>query len=221
VNLSPSKKFGARTVTRCPQALARRRWDRVVSVIVLLAAASAPARIHAQISLNPQFVRSLDENGLTFRETALQNYSPAQITANPHMNYELAVRSRKVPLEIRYAIRRYDESPKVATAKPELVARAIFQAVMLNIAQDGGRETGVLDSTEFDAKDVQHDFNAEWGATALVIPKSEFARGFDRCMIVYVYRKRGGAFTFYLFNNQGAVAAMKEVEAVFTILRFR
>ncbi len=190
---------------------------RGTPAFLCLAFSCVPTAGHAQIAVGAEFVNSLNENGLTFRDTALKDYATTQIRSNPHMNYELAVTSKKLPLEIRYAIRRYDPSPKGGSVAPELAARAIFTATILNIARDNG----ILNSAAFEAKDVQSDFNAEWGSSALVIPKNEFARGFDRCMVVYIYRKRAGAFMFYLFNNQGSNAALQELGSVFTVLRFR
>lgn len=186
-------------------------------VFLLLAVACLPTAMYPQISPGADFLQSLDENGLTFHEAALKDYSAAQIHSNPHMSYELAASSRKLRLEIRYAIRRYDPSPKSPSVAPDLEARGIFIATMLNVA----RENGVLNSAAFNPKDVQNDFGAEWGSSALVIPKIEFARGFDRCMIVYIYRKHAGALMFYLFNSRGAEAALQEMGTVFTTLRFR
>jgi hypothetical protein len=184
-----------------------------------LVLAFVPAAIHAQVALNAQFSQELEENGLKFRETALMGYTATPISANPHMNYELAVRSKKLPLEIRYAIRRWP--PSFQTADD---ASIMLDATLLNIAKATDRKdpaSGILNSVKFDTKAVRNDFNAEWGATALVIPKKEFAAGFDRCMVVYIFRKQTGAYMFYLFNDQGKETAMEEIGKIFTILQFR
>jgi hypothetical protein len=189
------------------------------AVLLLVATlTSLGGATHAEVIPNEPFIRAIDDAGLTFRETILKHYDTTRITDNEHMNYELAVRLEKPRLEIRYAIRAFDPSPREPSVRPETMAEPMFQMVALNIAR---RESDVLNSTIFPSAAVKDEFNADWGASAIVIPKKEFAGTFDRCLIVYIYKKRAGAFVFYLFNRQRQEAALIKVNDVFYALRFR
>lgn len=223
MNSCKNEKHGTRRVPVTIQRV-QSLWTRDTPIRLVLLLIFVCADLHSQVALDAAFLQALDQNGLTFRETALADYNPTRIVNNPHMNYELAVRSRKVPLEIRYAIRRYDPSPREAAVRPELEAQAEFMAVLLNIGTPANPKdptSAILNSTEFEPKAVKNDFNAEWGATALVNPKKEFAGGFDRCMVVYIYRKRVGGYIFYMFKDTQMQSALEEIEKVFTTMRFR
>ena len=196
---------------------------RLVRAPLILVALMAlfPGDARAQVALNEDFIQELQENGLTFRETNLKDYKIAPITANEDMNYEIAVRSKKVPLEVRYAIRRFDPAPNEASVPPESMGPAMFQTVVLNVARRSANDLYVLGTTTFTADNVNHDFGADWGASALVVPEKEFAGGVDRCMVVFIYKKRAGAFMFYLYNSRNQDVALNEVKGIFTTLRFR
>jgi hypothetical protein len=190
-----------------------------LAVLFLVAAlASLVGVTHAEVVPNEPFIRALDEAGFIFRETLLNDYTTAPITENEHMNYELAARRDKPGLEIRYAIRTFDPSPREASVLPETMAEPLFLTTTLNIAR---RESDILNSTVFPSDSVKNEFNADWGASAIVIPKKEFAGNFDRCMVVFIYKKRAGAFMFYLFNSRTQQAALTELQGVFYALRFR
>ena len=188
-----------------------------VAALLLL----VPRFADAQVALSEEFLDELQENDLTFNEANLKDFAPAPIHDNPDMNYELAARS-PTELEIRYAVRRFDPKPdQPAAGGFDTLAKAEFIAVVYNVAIDNPNQSGVLGSTDFPAESVKHDFNAEWGGSALVIPRKTFARGFDRCMIVSVARKRAHAYMFYLFSSSRQQEALQELGPIFTTLHFR
>jgi hypothetical protein len=180
---------------------------------------------HADMVLPEPFIEALGESGLVFDEAVFQAFENAPVAENPDMDYELAVRSTKIPLEIRYAIRRWDPSPKEPNVDLEAMKQGVFDPVLLNIAKWTGRGSKknpmILNSAVFGGEDVRTEFNADWGETALVVPREEWARGFDRCMIVFTHKQRTHAFAFYLFNNKDFESAMAELGPVFYALRFR
>jgi hypothetical protein len=180
-----------------------------------------PGIAAAQVVLNEQFLRELQDNALAFSETSLGDYTAAPIIDNPHMEYELAVRSKRMPLEIRYAVRQFDQLPTEGSVPVEAMAQPTFEAVLLNVARDSDKGSGILSATKYRADDVRKEFNADWGASALLVPKKEFSSDFDRCMVVFISKKRASAFIFYLFNNKNMDAALKELGGVFHVLRFR
>ena len=182
---------------------------------------SWPAIATGQVILNEQFLRELQDNGLTFSETTLKDYTIAPIIENPHMDYELAVRSKRIPLEIRYAVRRYDQLSKKGSVPVESMPKPTFEVVLLNVARGDDKKSDILSAVEFKTEDVKKEFNADWGASALLVPKKEFSSAFDRCMVVSISRKRSSAFIFYLFNNTNKDAALNELNDVFHVLRFR
>jgi hypothetical protein len=180
-----------------------------------------PRMALAQVSLSEDFLDELQENDLTFNETDFKDFAPAPIVDNPDMNYELAARS-PTGLEVRYAIRRFDPKKGEPTAGGvEAIAKPMFETVVLNVAVEDPKGSEVLGSTEFPSESVKSDFNADWGASALVVPRKTFARGFDRCMVVSVTKKRVNAFIFYLFDSRRQEEAMQEIGPIFTTLHFR
>ena len=190
-------------------------WARMLLVAVVATLAGAA---NCEVMPDETFIRELDDGGLVFRETLLKDFAPAPIIDNEHMNYELAARRAQPDLEIRYAIRTFDPSPREPTVAPEAMAGPMLTATLLNIT---AQQSDILDFTEFPPDAVKNEFNADWGATALVIPKKEFSADFDTCMVVYIYKKRVGAFMFYLFNSTSQDAAIKGWQDVYYALRFR
>jgi hypothetical protein len=180
-----------------------------------------PAIATGQVILNEQFLRELQENGLTFSETTLKDYTIAPIINNPHMDYELAVRSKRMPLEIRYAVRRFDELSREGSVPVNAIEKSSFEAIILNIARGNDKNSEIFAATEFRTEDVKKEFNSDWGATAVLVPKKEFSSAFDRCMVVSISRERTSAFIFYLYNNKDKDAALNELGDVFHVLRFR
>ena len=82
------------------------------ALYVSVAVAVFVGTANAQFALPEPFISQLNESGMVFRETLFNGCSLAPIVANRHMDYELALASKSGLLEIRYAIRRYDPSPK-------------------------------------------------------------------------------------------------------------
>jgi hypothetical protein len=189
----------------------------ILFLFAVLAALSGTA--HSEVMPDEAFIRELDDADLVFRETLLKDFAPAPIIENRHMNYELAASLDQPRLEIRYAIRTYDPSPREAEVSPENMAEPMFTTTLLNITQ---QDSDILESAAFAPDSVKNEFNADWGASAVIIPKAEFSGGdFDRCMVVFIYKERAGAFMFYLYNSATQEAAMRGWDGVFYALRFR
>jgi hypothetical protein len=98
------------------------------------------------------------------------------------------------------------------------MAEPMFLTTVLNVAR---READILASNAFSPDAVKNEFNADWGATAMLIPKKEFAGKFDRCVVVFIWKKRAGAFVFYLFNSGAQQEVLREMNGIFYALRFR
>ena len=208
-------------MNRAPRSYSWLLWKILLAALLSFGTNTA----HADLALPEPFIEALAEAGLAFNEEAFEAFGIAPIAENPHMDYELAVRSKKIPLEIRFAIRRYDPSPKVEDVGPEMMQRAVFSPVLMNIAEWRGRGSErtpmIIKSSVYDENAVQAEFNANWGETGIVVPKKEFAGNFDRCMVVFIAKQRTQAFIFYLFNSKDTESAMAELEPVFYTLRFR
>jgi hypothetical protein len=196
-----------------------------VIALLLLAAVFNGPYAKAEVTIDAAFYESLEENGLVFQEATLRDYEVTAVAENPHMNYELAIRHKTLPLEIRYAIRNYHIDPNFKS--PTYAAddnRASFFVTLLNVGtptNSADPVSAILNSVEFDSAAVKNDFNADWGGSALVIPKTEFSGGFNRCVVVSIYRRRTGVYIFYLFNKETLEQTLAAQQDVFTALRFR
>jgi hypothetical protein len=191
-------------------------WKVVLAVLLCCGANIA----HAELALPKPFIKALTEGGLLFNKEAFGAFKILPIVPNPHMNYQLAVRSKDFPLEIRYAVWQYDPS-KVGDQAPEAIDRGVFTTVLMNIAEWSGRGPMILNTNVFDQKAVQTEFNADWGETGVVVAKKDFGGNFDRCMVVCITKQRTQAFIFYLFNRVDTESATAWLKPVFYTLRFR
>ena len=103
------KSFAAKPLY--PVNLAGRSFSWLLWKVLLVTLLSGGANTaHADLALPEAFIEALAEAGLLFNEQAFEAFEIVPIPDNPHMDYELAVRSKDFPLEIRYALRRYDPS---------------------------------------------------------------------------------------------------------------
>jgi hypothetical protein len=194
------------------------RINALFFLVILLA--SLPVGTRAQVVLTGEFIQELRDNNLSFKETILDNYVNAPISDNPHMNYEFAVRSKNIPMEVRYSIRRY-EPPQKSSVPPENMHPAMFEVTLLNIGRETARDSPLSNVQIFEPDEVMKEFNADWGAAGTVVPKKEFANNFDRCTVIFISKQRVEAFIFYLFNFRDQKAVLKEMKAIFHVIRFR
>ncbi|SDD86192.1 hypothetical protein [Niabella drilacis] len=160
---------------------------------------------------NKKFEDGLHNGSLDFKMP--ENFDTLSVTANPDMNYELALKSKTRDLEIRYSIRPLKErieqfekrakdsaSGMPAGAHPNKMYQTVLMAVIMNTS---GNHQQVPGFKSFPPEAVKREFNADWGATTVYPLKSAFGKGYSNCMLVTLHRdNQADVYIFYLFNNK-------------------
>jgi len=183
------------------------------------------------------FMKLVEANELEFRMP--DSFKIISTHKNPDMSYDFALKSKTKDIEIRYAIMplkdlvdsfeksKTDTSMKVINPDAKFAKMVLWMSTY-NIADSvfGGfdsLETNPMYKalTSFPAEDVKHDFNADWGAFATLIPRKTFAKGYDHCIIVVIHKSKiANACMVYLYNKTEDTNTIFKNE-VFDALRFR
>ena len=135
---------------------------------------------------------------------------------NRAMEYDLAIKAKKVKLEARYAIRfNTADSPRpdAHTVSGTALFEALITATILNIS--GGEDVPV---TRFDPKAATAELGTAEGETATFAPAAAGWTGYKACMLVAIRKGGAEAYAFFLFDDLDAVTP--ELKAAFYALRF-
>ena len=178
----------------------------------LLAAVSAlvifAVELPAQLQVPQDFTRSLEEHGMILDQAPLNDYRLVPVSSNPDMEFDLALRSPSVDLEIRYAIREGIQSWE-----------ELAFATLLNV---GRADPASAELARFDVNAVREEFNADAGVSGAFEPRETFAGEWDLGLMVAIWSEgRGMAYIFYLYNREQVMPALSEIGEVFHAVRFR
>lgn len=156
-----------------------------------------------------------------------KGFTELPIIKNRQMNYEYALKHPRARLELRYAVRpldtllkRYEErmnhkKPGDVYINPNNFYSTTFQATLANIS------TGDMpEMKEMDPSNVHKEFNADWGATAVINVNETFGQKYKYCLVVALHKDNAGdAYYFYLANKKQDLD--HAVGPVFTSLKFK
>jgi hypothetical protein len=162
---------------------------------------------------------------MTFNQT--EGYSETPKIENQQMNYDYAIINQTKDFEIRYAIRPLDELIKDYNERkkneklgdtnihPNKLHVGLFHSVIFNVS--GGKFSKI---NEFTPEAVKKEFNADWGAMAMVEVGKEFGQNYKYCFLITIHKDNvGDAYCFYLTNTQEGFA--KNLQAPFHCLMFK
>lgn len=143
--------------------------------------------------------------------TTPPGYTKIKPIANRQMNYEFALKKSGLRFEVRFAVRPLDKMLAEYTAwkknppegsshvDPNNLFRTLFQVTLMNIC---GGQLMTPDISVFEEEAVNREFNADWGATAVVQPGTEFGQEYKWCLAVALHRDNlGDAYIFYLADE--------------------
>jgi len=163
--------------------------------------------------------------GMVFIEPL--NLTKIKSVENGQMNWENAYKSSVDKFEIRYAIRpldsflqEYEENMKNKKEgdiylNPNNWLKSSFEATLLNIS--GGQ---LPNYDVFDFQSVKEEFNADWGATALVKTIDEFGQGYEISLVVFLHKdNKGDCFIFYMGDDVAVISS--QMEALFHNIKFK
>ena len=182
------------------------------------------AHAHAQQALPTEFTDLLKRNKMKFEFPSLYKIVPT--VDNPHMNTDLAIEFPLEEMEVRYAIHPLDnyikeykaykkrKNPNESMADPNILARPFLTASILNISGE------FVDYQEFPATSVKNEFNADWGATTMVIARPEFGQQYKYCLIIALHKDNvGDAYIFFLAKDNEVIS--RNLMTAFHSLKFK
>lgn len=113
--------------------------------------------------------------------------------ATAYQPYQLALRSRKEKLEIRYAIQPIDTIQQFY-----FPPNANFMRTITHLASN--EEEHVIAVHSMASNDLEEIFNADWGKEALFTPKDIFSER-NHCKMLMLHKDGvGDVFVFFLFD---------------------
>ena len=187
----------------------------VVPLLQLVMLAPLVAQGEPQPKLAPTALeRSLATAKLTWKMP--DGFVPVSVSRNRAMNYDIAIKAKRVKLEARYAIRVLGPEIKhenKTAVRGTALSEGLFMATILNIS--AGNDAPI---TWFDPKAARAEFGTREGATATFAPLAGGWQGYKKCMMVGIEKDGAAAYAFFLFDDLAAVDP--ELRKAFHALRF-
>lgn len=163
---------------------------------------------------------------------------------NEQMSYDYALRYPGRRLEVRYAVRplatqlieyaRSKKSKNVSMLNPNGVYKQVYHTIVLNVGVGGQTNPNMAQALqaefarplkEFPSQAIKTEFGADWGATDVIQPGSEFGQAYKHCLLVALHKDGAAdAYCFYLFDDQKDLAEVvfgDPAQSVFHSLRFQ
>ena len=162
----------------------------------------------AQINYSNAFAQKLEEGQLIFVSPVEGKYKDILIEKNDFFNCDLAIKSRKENLEIRYAI----QPLRIDNPIHQVPQVAAMQAI--SNAATNSQET-VIAVHNIPQTVLEKQFNAEWGTVAYFTPKAQFSNKKHCKMILLHSEGKANVFIFFLFDK-----ASEELDMQMGNLRF-
>jgi hypothetical protein len=154
-----------------------------------------------------QFMQLLSRSKMIF--TGPDQYKRIDSIQNNKMNWDLAYINPNEKLEIRYTIQPMDNKLKEYKEHlskqdsgeniihPNKYYLSAFKATLLNISDGAAPEYSI-----FSPSAIKSEFNADWGATALVNVGKGFEMGYKYCYIVFIHKDNlSDAYIFFLADD--------------------
>lgn len=189
-----SKK--AANLTRLPAgSIPFRRYFQLRYLLLLSCLSWAGvATSAAQIDLTEDFTTLTTEMGVDFMAPLDAGYKDIRTYANPHQAYELAIRSRREKLEIRYHLEpEIDDQPM--TRIPHVRCLQMIANVASNEDDTRVSALSLPDSVSLEM------LNADWAKVFFFTPKKSFSSRLT-CQMLAMYKEgRGMVFAYFLFNK--------------------
>ena len=148
----------------------------------------------AQIDLTEDFTALAAEMGVDFMAPLDAGYKDIRVYSNPHQVYELAIRSRREKLEIRYHLE-LEEENKPMTRIPHVRCLQMIANVASNEDDTRVSALSLPDSISLQM------LNADWAKVFFFTPKKTFSTR-QTCQMLAMYKEgRGMVFAYLLFNK--------------------
>lgn len=128
-----------------------------------------------------EFNKQIVENDLVF--TMPVDFIPTSVDLDKceDVNYYYAIKHKTKKIEIRYSIFSYD----IVLDENDTVYASLMVAVINNISG----EDKFIKFTKLNKDNGLLNYNADFGATIIVNPKSEFGKGYKYAVIIALFKK--------------------------------
>lgn len=162
----------------------------------------------AQIDYSTSFQQKLEDANLQFIEPIEGKYKDIPVFINEYCNFDLAIKSKKEKIEIRYAIKTDTNSNGFD------VPHIRIMQLLSNVATNNQKPVVAIHRVP--DSEIRQDYNADWAAIAYFTPKLKFAYK-DHCKLLALH-KEGVAtvFVFFLFDKP-----TDELDKMSSSIRFR
>lgn len=166
---------------------------RVFLLILFFAVTSTSS---AQVQLPPAFTQALQQGQVEFFSPVEKNFKSLRVRPNSLWPYDMAMRSRKHKLEMRY---RVIPNLGLPSKIPHINCLSMASSLATN---DQDQQIAVHKITP---QQLSEEYNAEWGATVFFCPKKTFSkRRYCKMLALYATNK-ATIYVFYLFDNPDAI----------------
>ncbi|NRB53981.1 MAG: hypothetical protein HRU41_40400 [Saprospiraceae bacterium] len=147
-----------------------------------------------KVDLPENFTLLATDMAVDFMAPLDAGYKDIRTFPNPHQNYELAIRSRKEKLEIRYHLEPEQENNPM-TRIPHVRSMQMIANIASNEDDTRVSALSLPDSVSLDL------LNADWAKVFFFTPKKTFSPRLT-CQMLAMYKEgRGMVFTYLLFNK--------------------
>ncbi|MBX2877726.1 MAG: hypothetical protein KTR30_36740 [Saprospiraceae bacterium] len=154
-------------------------------------ATSMPAQ---RVDLSEDFTALASDMAVDFMAPLDAGYKDVRAFPNPHQNYELAIRSRKEKLEIRYHLEPEREGNPM-TRIPHVRCMQMIANIASNEEDTRVSALSLPDSISLDL------LNADWAKVFFFTPKKTFSHRLT-CQMLAMYKEgKGMVFAYLLFNK--------------------
>ena len=177
-------------------------------IIITLALALIFA-IVTNAQTDKEFRKQLSENDLVF--SMPDDFTETIVKENRDLYYNYAIKYDKDTFEVRYTIfslkpviKEFVDSkddPNKSILDPNKYHSSMFLANILNVSQLGMDNVPQRSSFPLDA--VNKEFGADFGATSFFQANSQFAEGYNFCLMIVLHKKDvADVYVSFLGNNQ-------------------
>jgi len=138
-----------------------------------------------------------------------KDFASVAVVTNPDVQYQFAMKSKVVKVEIRYAI--------FPVMQASSLSANWLETICLNLS--GGN---VCNIQRFPSQAVKSEFRADDGWTSGTSLHSEFGRGYAYCLINLIHKDHvADVVIFFLYDDIKVLQALLVQDAVFHALTFR
>ena len=162
----------------------------------------------AQNHETKNFQQILAQASLQYNAPLENSYKVIPIESNNIHNYTYAIKSKSKDLEIRYSIKKFQQTDLHTNHIPHLKCLALANTIADN-TQDFA-----IAVHDISAKNLSK-YNADWGAIVYFRPKTQFSTKIHCKMLALFAEDKADVYIFYLFNE-----ASKELDHQLYNIRF-